>query len=158
MSQRSLFPLIGGVLLVGLVLAVPAQAIIIINSKNADLVPYSAGQVVRLHAANLGGPDTRGGDCGFVIDWFQPDGTPAQQEMRLFVPPGMVQFADFFDPRTPVSAHRVVRVETVLSPPADDGLPQGSCVVQFEVFDRLTGRTQYIGDPNILPAAQTAGQ
>jgi hypothetical protein len=157
MSQRSLFPLIGGVLLIGLVLAVPAQAIIIINSKNVDLVPYSAGQVVRLHVANLGGPDTRGGDCGFIVNWFQPDGTLAQQEMRLFVPPGMVQFADFFDPRTPVGANRVVRIEAVLQPPVDNDLPPGPCIVQVEVFDRLTGRTQYVGNPEDLPAP-TAGR
>jgi hypothetical protein len=157
MSQRSLIPLIGGVLLVGLVLAVPAQAIIIINSKNVDLVPYSAGQVVRLHAANYGDPNERAGDCGVVVNWFQPDGQPAQQPALLIVRPGEVQIADFFDARTPVGANRVVRIEAVLQPPVDNDLSPGPCIVQVEVFDRLTGRTQYVGNPEDLPAL-TAGQ
>jgi hypothetical protein len=158
MSQRTLARFGGAVLIVGLVLVAPARAIIINGGKSLHLAPYAAGQVVRVYASNLGGPDTRGGDCGFIINWFQPNGAFAQEGVRLSVQPGTVEAADFFDARVPVGAHRLVRIEAVLMPPSDPAFPPGPCVVQFDVFDRLTGRTQYLGGPDTLPSAQTASQ
>ena len=80
----------------------------------------------------------------------------SQRTLVRFVQPGTVEAADFFDAPVPVGAHRLVRTEAALMPVSDPANPPGPCVVQFDVFDRLTGRTQYIGDPNTLPLeAQT---
>jgi hypothetical protein len=133
----------------GLTLASPAAAIIILD-KSVHLAPYSAGQAVRVHAANLGDPGI-GGNCAIAISWFRPDGTPAGPDARVLVAPGTVEVADFVDGRTPFGGHRAVRIVAVLGNAPDETAP---CMVQFEVFDRLTGRTQYLGTPEFLPAVQ----
>jgi hypothetical protein len=157
MSQRTLIRFGGAVLLEGLVLVAPARAIIINNGESVHLAPYSPA---RWSACTppISAARTRAAATAFVIDWFQPNGALAQEGARLSVQPRTVEATDFFDVRVPVGVHRLVRFEAVLMPASDPANPPGPCVVQFDVFDRLTGRTQYIGNPDSFPTAQTASR
>lgn len=150
MTYRRLLSIVA-VAVVGLALISPAAAIIIVGGKSVHLVPYSAGQTVRVHAANLGSPEVTAGSCEIMISWFQPNGMPAGADAAVSVRPGTVEFADFVDARAPVRAPRALKIVAVLANPPDDNLP---CMVQFQVFDRFTGRTQYVGAPDVFQAAR----
>lgn len=120
---------------------------IIINDRNGHAIfPLAAGQVARIQIANVGDPNIDS-PCGVVIHWFAADGSAIGDPNVRTVRPGLTEFADFSDRSIPAGAQRVVRAVVEL----DRSIPPGPCVVQDEVFDRLTGRTQLIGDPSILP-------
>jgi len=136
-----------------LLLAMASSAsAIIINDKDGRghaLLPLSSGEVGRINITNIGDP-TVDNSCVVKVTIFAADGSvigdPSIKEVR----PGLTEFFDFSDRTIPLGGRRTFRARIEV----DRTIPPGPCIVQDEVFDRLTGRTQIVGDPKLLP--QTA--
>lgn len=135
-------------IVIGLATASSASAIII-NDKNGTghaLLPLSSGEVGRINVINVGDPNIDN-SCSVKVTIFAADGSvigdPGIKEVR----PGLTEFLDFSDRAIPLGGRRTFRARIEV----DRAIPPGPCIVQEEVFDRLTGRTQFVGDPKLLP-------
>lgn len=132
-----------------LLLAVSASAIIINDRSGHALLSLASGQVARINIANIGDPDADH-SCLVKVTFFAGDGSLIGDPNVKDVRPGLTEFVDFSDRTIPLGGRRAFRALIEL----DRTIPPGPCIVQEEVFDRLTGRTQFIGDPSILPQMQ----
>jgi len=123
-----------------------ASAIIINDSRGHALLPLAAGQVGRINIANVGDPNISN-SCLVKVSFFAADGSVMGNPETRLIRPGASDFVDFADRTIPIGGRRTFRAVIEL----DRTIPPGPCLVQEEVFEKLTGRTQLIGDPGILP-------
>ena len=133
-----------------LVLAMASSvSAIIINDKDGKryaLLPLASGEVGRINVTNVGELNIDN-SCAVKVTIFAADGSvigdPGIKEVR----PGLTEFFDFSDRTIPLGGRRTFRARIEV----DRTIPPGPCIAQEEVFDRLTGRTQIVGDPKVLP-------
>lgn len=138
-------------IVVVLAMASSASAIII-NDKDGKghaLLPLASGEVGRINVTNIGDPNVDN-SCAVKVTIFAADGSVIGDPGIKQVRPGLTEFFDFSDRTIPLGGRRTFRALIEV----DRTIPPGPCIVQEEVFDRLTGRTQIVGDPKVLP--QTA--
>ncbi len=137
--------------LLAFLIAVSTSAIIINDrdGKGHALLPLASGQVGRINIVNIGDPNADN-SCTVKVTIFAGDGSVVGDPNIKEVRPGLTEFVDFSDRTIPLGGRRTFRALIEL----DRTIPPGPCIVQEEVFDRLTGRTQFIGDPRILPQTQ----
>jgi hypothetical protein len=123
-------------------LCAAASAEAAFNSFKTGMFGVAIGQVARINAANLGGPDTR----PIQVEMMFLDGTGAVvgRDMQT-IAPGQAVFFDFLFEGRQENRVELRAVVTALGGPDTKNLK-----TTVEVFDAETGRnTIFIGDPGL---------
>lgn len=159
--------LVGGIALWS---AVPARAIIIVNSKTAQFGPFGVarGQTARINVANVDDPNIRPSEfppdpCRVTVGFT--DATGAKIAVRTFIVNWSTTKSFDFRlgaPPEPDRTERGARAELRAfvvgdAAPPDPDRPAPTCVATVEVFDSNTGQTTVFMEhglvgPGDLPA------
>jgi hypothetical protein len=138
-TLSKLRPSVALIAIFSLCAAASAQAAF--NSFKTGMFGVATGQVARINAANLGGPDTR----PIQVEMMFLDGTGAVvgRDMQT-IAPGQAVFFDFL-----FEGREENRIELRAAVTALGGPDTKNLKVTIEVFDADTGRnTVFIGDLN----------
>ena len=135
---KKLLPALALIAIFSLCAAASAQAGF--NSFKTGMFGVAIGQVARINAANLGGPDTR--PIHVEMMFLDETGAIVGRDTQMIAPGQAV----FFDAGVRESNRIELRAVIGAIPPPD---PEKNLKVTIEVFDAETGRnTVFIGDLN----------
>jgi hypothetical protein len=112
-------------------------------------VVFDAGQAVQVNASHVGDPDEAPSPCAVLVEFFDGATGAVLKTARLSVPSGQTQSADLgVTALVPVKGKVPIYARvTIGDPNAHPACGRPS----LEVFDKATGRTAAVGNPDDRP-------